>query len=504
MYGETDAHPSGYGQGNGGFSGTPLWKLQQQNHHKAMVLAAQQAYLDEQEAVKAEKLKLDKEREKGRRLLVDAAVHANGQPQKLVRHVLVKDLRKVAGALNMQLPTQGVFGHGGQRALFALFDCQAAEVPDPKVAETCCRQLPVTMLRNVCMLPAQNCIPAFVKAALLKSFEDLERDLSASGIGKQCAASVVLVVGDWLFSAVLGRCNAVLFQEPLEGSPQHVATPLAAACAGTSAAGAEGTGAQPPPREALGVPEVSGVQLEVGAHNPFIILTGLSVARALTTQEIQDISMRFLHKPRAASGEIVARACDRVVATERPADEQAEGDAAAPPASCAAVVAFFRKPDEDTGAAARRGVEASAAKRPRVEAPNMESVRLRHIVVRHKDCKYPIDPLKNKPATRTPVEAEAILRDALAELLKDGDHKGDSKWAAQSTPRIMKVIREISECKSALKGGSQCGDLGWLGKKELERLGKDSFAEPVRALHVAEWSDVLHSEQGTHLVMRIA
>merc|ERR1712241_425538 len=78
--------------------------------------------------------------------------------------------------------------------------------------------------------------------------------------------------------------------------------------------------------------------------------------------------------------------------------------------------------------------------------------RLRHIVVRHRECKFPVDPLKNKAATRTPMEAETLLRETLAELLKDGNHRGDSKWAAQSTPRIMKAIQDVSECKSARKG----------------------------------------------------
>lgn len=505
MYGETDAHPSGYGQGNGGFSGTPLWKLKQQNHHQALVQAAQQAYLEEQEAAKAERLKLDAEREKCRRLIIDAVVHPVASP-KPVRHVLVKDLRKVAGALNISLPTQGIFSDGGQRAVIALFDSQAAFEPDPKVAEMCCRQLPVTMLRNISMVPAQNCIPAYVKAALLKTFEDL--DQSVMGIGKHCAAAVVLIVGRWLFSAVLGRCSAVLFQEQHSGQEgadvsglPHVATPLAAACAGAGAGIAVGAGTQVAVREAISVPEVMGHQLEQG--NPFILLVGPPVAGVMSVQDIMDTGRCFLHRPRAACGEIVAKAIERVAAVQRAADPSSSG-AAVPPTVCAAVGAFFREPEDDLGGGGARRVEAPAAKRPRVEAGNMESVRLRHIVVRHRECKYPVDPLRNKPATRTPMEAESLLRAALAELLKDGCHTGDSKWAAQSTPRIMKAIQQHSECKSALKGGSQRGDLGWLGKKELERLGKETFAEPIRALSVGEWSDVLHSEQGAHLVMRIA
>jgi len=459
------------------------------------VQAAQQAYLDEQEAAKAEKQKLDAEKEKSQRLIIDAVVHPVTNPR-LARHVLVKDLRKVAGALNISLPTQGIFADGGCRSIVALFDSQGVSEPDAKAAETCCRQLPVTLLRNVSMVPAQNCIPAYVKAALLKTFEDL--DLAVSGIGKRCAAAVAFVVGRWLFSAVLGRCIAVLFTQPRTSPdglpPRHVATPLAAVCA-TLGPALPGAMVQTSPRENLSVPEVMGHKLDDG-DDPFIIMTGSPVGTALSVQEILETGRHFLHRPRAACGEIVAKATDRLAAI----DAAPDGGAAQPPA-CAAVAAFFREPDDEPG---RKG-ETNSAKRPRVEAGNMESVRLRHIVVRHRECKFPVDPLKNKAATRTPMEAETLLRETLAELLKDGNHWGDSKWAAQSTPRIMKTIQDISECKSALKGGSQRGDLGWLGKKDLERLGtKEGFADPIRALSVGEWSDVLHSEQGAHLIMRIA
>jgi len=128
---------------------------------------------------------------------------------------------------------------------------------------------------------------------------------------------------------------------------------------------------------------------------------------------------------------------------------------------------------------------------------------LRHILVRHRDSKHPMDPVKHQVVTRSRAEAEALLRGALAELMKEGDHRGNSMWAAKSTPTITRVCRSTSECKSALKGGSMCGDLGWLGKKELQALGKDT-EEAVRALGIAEWSDLLASEQGVHLMMRIA
>lgn len=528
MYGECDAHPSGYGQGNGGFSGTPMWKVQQQNQYKEMVKAAQQAHLEEQDALKAEQLKLDAARDKGQRLIVDAVVLPGSSGQKLVRHVIVKDLRKVSGTLNIQLPTQGVFEGTGQRALFALFDSQAAEMPDPKVAEACCRLLPVTLLRNLATLQAHNCIPAFVKATLLKTFEDLERDLegNGSGIGEQCSASLVLLVGNWLFSAVLGCSGATFFkacaEEPQGGGSGGTATVRRPPSSGSSVASgfsyvpmhlgsgahaspgfaSAGKHSDPTSRSSSRVPEVVGLQLSECGLEPFIVLAGLPVAGALNVQEIMEIGNEFLHRPRATSGKLVAKAAERLSAKNGGASAKVVPD-------CAVVAAFLREPEEVGGVvgsapSSGRRPEAPLVKRGRTEAPGvMESVRLRHIVVRHKDCKFPVDPLKNKPATRSQAESEEILRATLAELLKDGHHRGDTKWAANTTPRMLAAIRNNSECKSSLKGGSQCGDLGWLGKKDLERMGKD-FYESVRLLGIGEWSDVLHSEQGAHLVIRIA
>lgn len=323
--------------------------------------------MDEQEAAKAEKQKLDAEKEKSQRLIIDAVVHPVTNPRP-ARHVLVKDLRKVAGALNINLPTQGIFADGGCRSLVALFDSQGVAEPDAKAAETCCRQLPVTLLRNVSMVPAQNCIPAYVKAALLKTFEDL--DLAVSGIGRRCAAAVAFVVGRWLFSAVLGRCIAVLFMEPRtspDGLPLcHLATPLAAACA-TLGPALPGAIVQTSPRETPGIPEVMGHKLDEG-NEPFIIMTGSPVGTVFSLQELLETGRHFIHRPRAACGEIVAKATERFAASEIAPDE---GTPAQPPA-CAAVAAFFREPDDEPGTS-RKG-EANPAKRPRVEAGDRKSV----------------------------------------------------------------------------------------------------------------------------------
>eukprot|EP00927_Polykrikos_kofoidii_P040565 TRINITY_DN34649_c0_g2_i1.p1 TRINITY_DN34649_c0_g2~~TRINITY_DN34649_c0_g2_i1.p1 ORF type:complete len:489 (-),score=111.74 TRINITY_DN34649_c0_g2_i1:210-1676(-) len=486
-YGEADSHPSGFEQGNTGYSGAPLWKIKQQTaQHQAMVQAAQMAALEEQKKAEDAK-KAEHATHTGPRILADGLVSRGKTtgPQ-LARLVLVKDLRKAAGAMRMLLPTQGIFNDGGgPRALFALFDGHGGDGFGAKAAEHCCRHVLGHVLRNLLSLPSDSCTATFVKAALLKTFEDLEGELAMAQIMERCNASLALIIGDWFFSAVLGRCGAIFCQSPGgEGSAKAggSATPEPEIMnLRTVAAPAIRTGPV-----ALGTPEVKGVQVNPAERRSFFVLTGVAVAEAVTAETLKTVSNGFVFRPRASAGEIVGSAAGKLRGSAGPMAE----------ADCAAVVGFYRAKEDPDGA--------PPAKKAKVEQ-KMDNVRLRHILVRYKGTlKQTADPVKNKPVTRTKEEAEAVLRGALADLLKDGEHTGDKMWAAKSTPRILSICRELSECKSALRGGSNCGDLGWLAKRDLEKMGKDGFDDAVLSLKVAEWSDLLFSDQGIHLVMRIA
>merc|ERR1719215_1682087 len=111
-----------------------MWKIKlQTQQYRAVVEAAQAARLEETKTVEDEKKKT--ETKVGPKTLVDAYVVRNSKGAQLVRHMLVKDLRKAASVMNMELPTEGIFDDkGGQRALFALFDGQSAEAPGPMAA----------------------------------------------------------------------------------------------------------------------------------------------------------------------------------------------------------------------------------------------------------------------------------------------------------------------------------------------------------------------------------
>lgn len=505
-YGDSCSHPSGFEQGNIGYSGTPLWKIRQQ-----MQLAQAARAVSVESKPKDASEDTDSISTKCPRLVGDAVVlsveqSSTRKAQALARHVIVRDFRKVAGVLKIPLPKTGIFKDGDGLipcALFALFDGQRGPRPGPKAAEFYCRNMPARLLGNLAIIPSDKCNQIFVKSALLKSFEDLEAELVKAQVTDRCAASLALVVGDVLFTAVLGGCGALLSAPPVSadskpGGPTPIANGTEPEVFQTREMGQWRQGGV----QTLGAPDVVSAQVtfrEGSGRPPFFVLAGATAAEQLNAEGMASLAGGYPLRPRAASGAIAARA--RAGILEAGGEEGAD---------CAVLAVFCTPPEAGAGGGAGGG---SAVGEPplkkaktlavKTTADSLQSVRLRHILVRHKDAKHAMDPVKGKMATRSRAEAEEVLRRALLELLKDGEHRGDTMWAAKSTPRIIKLCRDNSECKSALKGGSTCGDLGWLGKKELQNLGKD-IEEAVRNLSIAEWSDLLQSDQGVHLMMRIA
>jgi len=151
------------------------------------------------------------------------------------------------------------------------------------------------------------------------------------------------------------------------------------------------------------------------------------------------------------------------------------------------VVAFFDWIDDTSGSGA-----ASAQKRRKTEP---SQVRLRHVLLKHKECKSTTDKVRNKHVTRTRGEAERLLRAVLEECEID-----PKKSAAAFTVRC----RELSECPTCLTAGELAGDLGWVkpGKNEL-KFGP-SFDAAAFSLQIGQLSDLIDSEQGIHILIRAA
>mmetsp|Transcript_102348 Transcript_102348/g.330056 ORF Transcript_102348/g.330056 Transcript_102348/m.330056 type:complete len:529 (+) Transcript_102348:102-1688(+) len=511
---------------NAGYSGTPLWKLKQQGALPRFNREDEEAEQQAAAAAAAE--------EEGDllRVAVDAVSlgRADGAGEKpLVRHVIVKDLRKVAARSKVMLPTGGLFENRAPLLLFALFDGQScAEAPGPLAAEWCAKQVLPKLLRNLSALPPGYENATFVKATLTKTFEDLDKEIlrGQPAIHDGCGAAIALTVGERLFTAVCGKCDVVLceaesqkgastpvslgahqgrcqlpeeqkwlmenggvvFQAEngatLVSSPNGAVAQVSRSLGDRAWKGPEG-GMPGSIKLLRGSPETKVTELSWADRHQFIVISSAPVAEAVPAHEVIAVASDFYGRPRAASGEIAGKAADT------PQNYNAQ---------CTAVVVYFL-PKEDKAA------QQPPTKKARKEA---ESVRLRHIVVKHRDCGQPFDPVRNRPITRTREEAETLLRQALRELNQEAktiklpaDASKAKLAALQPTPKYTALCKEMSECTTAQKGGGMMGDLGWLSQDQLSRFGP-AFAETAKALNVGQWSDLAGSEHGIHLLQRIA
>eukprot|EP00933_Yihiella_yeosuensis_P019866 TRINITY_DN16023_c0_g1_i1.p1 TRINITY_DN16023_c0_g1~~TRINITY_DN16023_c0_g1_i1.p1 ORF type:complete len:254 (-),score=66.18 TRINITY_DN16023_c0_g1_i1:191-952(-) len=187
-------------------------------------------------------------------------------------------------------------------------------------------------------------------------------------------------------------------------------------------------------------------------------------------------------------------------------------------ASVAAVLAARKK--EAKGhiavACARLGLsQETAAATEKKDAKQQEvanKVRVRQVLLRVWSGKgpQPTNPVTRKQVPRKADEAEKQMVELLEKLHADG---------CKSFPSVAKAS---SECQSALKGGADCGDLGWLDQAKAAALAKAkgqmsggpksavqssvpaSVLKAAFALQKGELSDLITSELGVHLLQRTA
>jgi len=330
---------------------------------------------------------------------------------------------------------------------------------------------------------------AYVKAALIKSFHDLDADYVAQHPENQdgCGATVALLVGEHLFVAVLGRCAAVV-AEAEGGSFKPMQLNLggqtaAAGSLGQPALKAEGGNA---------TPEVRGIALKGSETHPFMLLSASTVAARLKVDQIVEFASDFSGQPRLACSEILERVLQ--MGGTQPNEHL-----------LVAQVSFMsdRKAAEK-GKEMQIGPQKVGPKKAKIDS--MRSIRLRHILMTHQDPSK-VGSTKTK-ITRTKVEAEAMLRKAskgLRQELKDSKKtpKTATELVIMQGKKFNECCKELSECPSAKKGGAMCGDLGWLSMEELARMG-GNLREKVDPLLPGQWSDVCTSDQGVHLIQRVA
>jgi len=65
--------------------------------------------------------------------------------------------------------------------------------------------------------------------------------------------------------------------------------------------------------------------------------------------------------------------------------------------------------------------------------------------------------------------------------------------------------KKLSECDTSLKGGDLCGDMGWLDKDPAKnRKVPGPVVRAAFQLAVGQFSDIVSSERGVHLLLRTA
>lgn len=527
--------------GHEGYSGTPLWKIQQQTAaQRELFLQESLLYATERKPVVPPNV------------LFEAVSLGGPSVKPFTRHVLVKCLRKVAERMKIDLPSTGLFQNQAPMALFALFDGQSsAGDSGAGAAEYCARNFYKKVLDNLASLPPNCTSETFVKAALVKSFEDLDRELldSQPEVKDGCGAAIALLLGEYLFTAVLGTCDGILCEAAAEaGAPRAV--PLGrnqGRChlpeerarllrvggvvvgegsaarvrgpAGTSAVSRSlGDPAWKRPGEGAPVlsciPEIQSVKLSWADRHLFLLLASKPVTEALSPQELVDVALGFPVQPRAACGEIATKAMEKHLTSPQ----------------CTAVEVWFltggpsggTRADDDAGGgsgsstspATTAATEGPPKKKPKLNASSaavseLNSARLRHILVKFQDGQRPgAEPTGRKVRTR--LEAEAVLRRLMRELRVELDElrrkpnqpKKPEELALRSE-KFAKVCKEHSECPTAQKGGGMCGDLGWMSRDAQRKLG-DSFLNAVAVLRPGDYSDIVASNDGLHLIQRIA
>lgn len=129
--------------------------------------------------------------------------------------------------------------------------------------------------------------------------------------------------------------------------------------------------------------------------------------------------------------------------------------------------------------------DSKKAKRSSAEA---KEVRVLHILKKHKGSRRPSS-WRNPNITSTLDEAREELQ-GLVDVLQEVK---DSPEEMKAT--FEELARTESDCSSAKRGG----DLGFFGRKKMN----PSFEQASFALDIGEMSNVVESQSGVHVILRI-
>uniref|UniRef100_A0A1I7YXY0 Peptidyl-prolyl cis-trans isomerase n=1 Tax=Steinernema glaseri TaxID=37863 RepID=A0A1I7YXY0_9BILA len=126
----------------------------------------------------------------------------------------------------------------------------------------------------------------------------------------------------------------------------------------------------------------------------------------------------------------------------------------------------------------RPGQEAS------VDESMLNEIQCAHLLVKHEGSRRPAS-WRSSNITRTKEEAQKILEDYRKQLTE-----------AESMPELFRdLAQEFSDCSSAKRGG----DLGMFRRGQMQK----PFEEVAFRLDVGELSEIVETDSGLHIVLRL-
>ncbi|KAK8795990.1 hypothetical protein WA171_003954 [Blastocystis sp. BT1] len=119
---------------------------------------------------------------------------------------------------------------------------------------------------------------------------------------------------------------------------------------------------------------------------------------------------------------------------------------------------------------------------PQVEP---SQVRVLHILKKHRGSRRPAS-WRNPNITCTKEEAIALLRSLRNQIVTSG--------------RIQETFRALAEHESDCNSAKHGGDLGNFGRGQMQK----PFEDVAFRLHVGEVSDIVETDSGVHIILRVA
>ena len=123
--------------------------------------------------------------------------------------------------------------------------------------------------------------------------------------------------------------------------------------------------------------------------------------------------------------------------------------------------------------------------------PRQEQVRVLHILKKHRGSRRPSS-WRAEHITQSKEDAVAQIQALRAQIQKRGETDGPSSMRQL----FAEIAHEESDCSSAQK----YGDLGSFGRGAMQQ----AFEDASFALAVGEMSNIVDTDSGIHIILRVA